>query len=138
MSEWSISAVLKDGSLEESLTGICIRPRRKALVAFSIHSEAMRCIAYFHGQCIGGAETPISAIYVRTVKKDTAFPSKQPAGSLSGDAPPFVPSWLRSEDAPASPVKDGRDDDEINRCCSFASTSLQSDTIPSDGSCSES
>lgn len=135
MFESAIYAILEGVSLEGALTGISTRPGGKVLLGFSEYSEAMRCLDYFDGQAIGGSETPVSGLYVRTVKKDIEIPRQELAGRFSVSAPPFVPSWLSAgEPVPTSPYDDK---DESNNSSSHVSTSVLSDTMASDDSCSE-
>jgi hypothetical protein len=137
MSDTAVFALLLEGYFAPSLTGVCTRPGGKILLAFSSMSEAVRCVGFFHGQYICGAETPVTALFVRTVTK--ADDGTVRARGMSADAQAFVPSTSLSADATAAaqPVADDKTA-ERDRCFSQASTCQLSENAASEDSSSES
>jgi hypothetical protein len=116
-----MGVMLEQAKLDAGVVGIDSRPGGKALIKLSSLAWARLCMNHFHGREWGGSSGPVTALYVRTVKRT---PSKsadvQPAAaplpkiledvelatpapkSLSAEAPVFVPTALSRLSAKAA------------------------------------
>jgi len=131
LKECMLRAMLEQAKLLD-IGELKYRPNGKVLISFSSYASAYYCINHFQGRQWG--DSPIKALYVRTVKSvegPAADKPQQPllAKPMSADAPVFVPKAAAklSADAPTfvpSSAKEVRDvqDGERERCYSNAST----------------
>jgi len=123
LKECMLRAMLEQAKLRD-IVDLAFRPNGKALVTFSSYESMHCCIAHFHGRQWANSTVPVTAIYVRTVKRNDA-PPMQEAKPMSADAPVFVPSACTfSVDAPVFVPGADKFQEQRDRSCSSASTDV--------------
>jgi hypothetical protein len=123
LKECMLRAMLEQAKLRD-IVDLAIRPNGKALVTFSSFESMHCCIVHFHGRQWGNSTVPVTAIYVRTVKRNDA-PPMQEAKPMSADAPVFVPTACTfSVDAPVFVPGADKFQEQRDRSCSSASTDV--------------
>jgi hypothetical protein len=123
LKECMLRAMLEQAKLRD-IVDLAFRPNGKALVTFSSYESLHCCIAHFHGRQWANSTVPVTAIYVRTVKRNDA-PPMQEAKPMSADAPVFVPTACTfSVDAPVFVPGADKFQEQRDRSCSSASTDV--------------
>lgn len=113
LNDCMVRAMLEQAKLQD-MEALAFRKGGKCLVTFSTYASAHHCVKHVDGRKWGNSAVPVSALYVRTVKRsagdkvlqkssaDADAPVSVPACSLSAEAPEFVPFATKmSADAPA-------------------------------------
>jgi len=93
--EVMIRAMLDQANIEDGVLGVDTRPGGKVLVKFAEIHLVRQCIRHFHGRVWGSGE-PVSALYVKTVKRsddaNTVQCGPPASANLSAEATAFVPA----------------------------------------------
>jgi len=97
--ECMLRAMLDQARLQDVMH-LAFRPNGKALITFSTYASVCQCIKHFNGRQWGASKVPVTATYVKLMKKTQTpvvneMPQQEaPVKALSADAAIFVPGFF--------------------------------------------